>query len=308
MAFLPAPQPTRPQNVAMRVKETDTSVFPTHTQVDLRRQQQEAFEHMNGKLNAAVLDKHFRPPNRTMTQGERQGFTRCNGNIIAPGDVPYKPWEPKSYHTKEHLQSSLDVFGQDERRKASEAIKMMQSKEYFSNFTKQPPHPHGKAMLHIPLAEQHVPVEISGFRGLGHYSPELVHGKSHGELQPAVQKLPPWLQEDGISKHRERHNPSMYSDGVAPLLGRGGNTSSGPSPQAGDLYDSPSRGQSIERGVAYPAQKSHKKIYHIPDSTGGHASPVGAKIPSREEGTTSQSAFYRYDALSQGRAHTSMLP
>jgi hypothetical protein len=303
----------------MHVRETDLSVFPTHTQLDLRRQQQDAFEQMHGKMNAAVLDKHFRPFQRTMTDGERLGFTRCNGNIIAPGDIPYKPWQPKEYHTKEHYQKHPEAFGENERRKAEEAAKMMQSKDYSTNFTKQPPLPHGKSTTTLsparmwegnPRHQQQLQQPfgpISGFNGMGYLSPDFVHGKAQGELCPAP-KNPPWLQDDGnTSKSRQRFNPSMYSNGVSGLLGLGHNNAHvGPSSLIGASHQS-----SVEKGAAYPTQKPHKKIYYVPDSTGGHASPYGAKMPSREEGTTSQAAYYhpqRVEALSYGRAHTSMLP
>lgn len=301
----------------MVVRETDYSVFPTHTQVDLRRQQQDSFEHMHGKMNAAVLDKHFRPFQRTMTDGERLGFTRCNGNIIAPGDVPYKPWQPKEYHTKEHFQKRLEAFGEDDRRKTYEAAKMTQANPTV-NFTKQPPHHSGKSMLTLSPARsyeenpryhqqlQQPLAPISGFRGMGELSPDLIQGKAHGELFPGA-KNPPWLQEDNTSKARQRFNPSMYSNGVSGLLGLGhGAPGVGPSSLIGATHQS-----SVEKGAAYPTQKPHKKIYRVPDSTGGHPSPYGARMPNREEGTTSQAAFYnprRADALAVGRAHTSMLP
>jgi hypothetical protein len=75
------------------------------------------------------------------------------------------------------------------------------------------------------------------------------------------------------------------------------------------LGDSPSRSLS-EKGIAYSKDKSqHKKIFHVTDSTGGRASPAGARLAGREETTTGEAyRMARLEALAAGRAHTSMLP
>jgi len=65
-----------------------------------------------------------------------------------------------------------------------------------------------------------------------------------------------------------------------------------------------------DKGVWYSKERNHhKKLFHIPDSTGGHPSPAGARLLRREE-TTNGEAFQaaRLEALAAGRAQTSMLP
>lgn len=316
MAFLPAPQPTRPQNVALRVKETDFAVFPTVRDIDIRRQEQDRFSVLPSRLLHALDERSYQFI-RTKTDTEKSGFTRCNGNLINPAPIEVKPWEPKRYLTKESWQRDTSVFDEQSRRKAVEAEHMARAKNYFDNFTEQPRDRSKKAMVlepyHRPASE--IKGDIQGFKGLGQFSDGPHGGRGHGQVNPSnMQKLPPWLQEGAAVFHKSpQRNPSMVSDNISMLFGNGG----GPSQHgyaSGELVTSSTFGESPSRslgdkGASFAKEISHKKFFPQTSSTGPKPSPVGAHMLRREQTTNGE--YYspsRLDALSQGRAYTSMLP
>lgn len=324
MAFIPSPQNDRPHGVALRVREPSTSVFPAVRDEDLRRQEQERFASLPSTLNRAVLDRHPSTVIQCRSDAELGGFTRCNGNIIAPAPIPYRPWEPKQYGTRESWQKDSSVFSEIERQKQQQVELMQKSRNYADYFSKQPMRRDAKAMVASHIQLHKVPDDegvIDGFRGLGQFSPESHHGKAHVEVAAAKQTtVPPWLQQQNSNRSPHRAvNPSMVSVGVCDVFGLPPRLSPPPhtydnsnvsaeyrSSSSMGLGESPSRGVA-DKGAWYPKEKHHnRKLFHIPDSTGGRPSPAGARMPGRQDTTVGDS--YRLDALSVGRANTSMLP
>lgn len=365
-------------------------VFPQVNDRQLREQEQERFASLPGKLNTAVLDTHYVDWTRSKTGDELGGFTRCNGNIIAPPPIPVKPWEPRHFMTKEEWQKDLSVFDAMSRRKDNEAAVMQQSKNYADNFTVQrekkecramvslprerdiimmtlqqqqnsaaPPPPPDASMFSPPLYptpqpqpypqpqpqqqyalshsqqqqqqfvagsspilhHQHSVIAslasngISGFKGLGRVSIDLPHGRAKVETAAGRTSVPPWLQAEACGPTPQRSpsrvNPSLTSNGVCDVFGVPPCSSSfGYHGQNNTPTPARSESSLNGKGISYAKETNHhKKIFRIPDSTGGQPSPAGARLLRREE-TTNGEAFHaaRLEALAAGRAQTSMLP
>lgn len=312
MAFLPLEQPSRPQCVAMHVRSQDPTVYPRVRQDDIKRQEQEWFSQQPSKINTAILNKyddglrvkpHF--------FGGQLPVRRDNGNLINPEPIAPKPWEPRTYYTKESL-TDPRTFSIADQRKQRAADAMTNNKQYHEFFTKQRESHSTKAMLELP--HPHVSgQDVLGFKGLGKYSPEPAKGRSTMAMDEQ-QKIPPWLRDDGSSARMPRRQPNHpgLAENVKQLMGPashyGYNTEAEYHQALAAQAHHPSTLE--QKGAFYPKEPSHKRSYHVPGSVGGCVSPDGAKLASRSD-TTHAASFdspQRREALAVGRAHTSMLP
>jgi hypothetical protein len=284
MAFIPREEVHRPQNVAMKVRETDLSVFPKVQFDSKKREVQNLWEQCRNPLNE-MLDR--RQDSQTKVRTFREERLRDNGNLIRPDPVPFQPYKPREYRTKEdfHQMQEKLVHVQEEKKNAI-AEHIAQSKNYSDNFSSQ-----GREKVHrICLNDtRNVSDSVPGFKGLGQRSHDIFYkGKGSTEYGERYRHTDaPWLQSENPIPAR-RHN---------------GNTSEGVLTCLQEMTPEPAR------------YKVHKKLFALQTHTGGQPSPPGSFIPQRCETTTaSQFAVDGYtparseSALSTIRACTSMLP